>query len=383
MTLIDDALSLVSGANVRHGLDVLDNRDLPTGETLRFTEGSVTWSYRPPDPLDGQQNATTAVRRQGSLKVPGDISINLFARRLRLWTEWQLPDATWNRWYLGVFLANIPRLSDDGNIVSRDLDLADKSWIWSQTTITDPIHLDSTQTAIPWVKADLTSRFSESRFAISGDVTATVGGNGLTFDSGTDMLTVYSTVLRSIGNDDLTTDETGAAASQPMSVLSGKGPSATYGAGARKIVLAGDVSALIPSLPNVVRFVARQGPSSGGSEGNGIYTVKNQSTGPASIDSRGFEVSIPVQVDAVDQDTLVSLGDAEKQRWFAGGGNTFSGSIGLNPTLGDRDVIAIDLPRLGISSSESWIITSWNYPLGDMTKSSDALMQITAEQRVP
>lgn len=380
MTLVDDALSLASGASVRHGVDVLDSTDTPTGETLDFSTGSVTWSYRPPDPLAGQQNAVTAVRRQASLVLPGDVTVDLVSRRFRAWTEWLLADGSWNRWYLGVFVASAPKTSDDGSMVSHAVDLADKSWIWSQTTLTDPVHLDATEAAIPWVKADLASRFGETRFAISGDPAATVGGNGLTFDSGNDLLSLYSSVLGSVGNDQLTTDETGAAASQPLSVLAGRGPQTSYGPGLRKIVAAASVEPVVPNLPNVIRFVARQGPASGGTEGNGIYTVRNQSTGPASIDSRGFEVSVTVQVDAYDQATLESVGDANKQRYFAGGGLKLTGSIGLDPTLGDQAVIGVTLPRLGLTGN--WIVTQWVYPMGAMTQSSDALVSITAEAKV-
>jgi hypothetical protein len=378
-----EALSLVRGGQIRHGLDVLDTTDTPTNETLRFTTGSVTWSYRLPDLLAGQTDDVTAVRRQGSLTVDGDVSINLLARRLRLWTEWRLLDGSWARWHLGVFETTVPKLDDDGTIVSRTLALADKSYRWSQTKLTDPVHLDDTQAAIPWVIADLGTRFGETRFAISGDATATVGGNGLTFDADTDLLTLYSKVLGSVGNDQLTTDADGTPSSQPLSVLAGKGPSAVYGPGARKIVPAGSVESLLPTLPNVVRFVARQGPSSGGSEGNGIYTVTNQSTGPGSIDVRGYEIPITVTVDAVDETTLESVAESEKQRYFAGGGNKFTGSIALNPTMGDRDVIAINLPRLGLTDSDTWQVTDWTYNLGAMTQSTDALMPITAEMRVP
>lgn len=383
--LAAQALELAWGATVRHGLDVLDDTDNPTGETLPFVEGSVTWSYRPPDPLDGQQNAVTAVRRQASMTLDGDIGqVNLLARRFRLWTEFLLSDGHWARWHLGVFMTAGPKVDDDGTMVSRVLDLADKSYLWSQTQLTDPLHLDDTQTAIPWVTGDLGTRFGETKFAISGDATATVGGNGLTFDTGTDLLTVYSTVLASVGLDALTTNEEGIASSQPLSTLAGRGISAVYGAGARKIVPAGSTQPLVPSVPNVIRFVSRQGPASGGSEGNGIYTVTNQSTGPGSVDARGYSVQMTVQVDAVDQTTLEAVGDANKQRYFAGGGLTFSGSIGLNPTLGDQSVIGISLPRLGLSDpSQAWTVTSWSYPLKAVTDSSAVLMPITAEARVP
>ena len=381
---VTESLTLARGAQVQHGVDVLDDNDNLTGETLAFTSAAVTWNYRAPDPIQdgGQTTSIAAVRRQGTLNVAGPVNINLLARRLRLWTQMRLRTGGWAQWYMGVFDTVSPAVADDGNVLTQTLALSDKSYLWSQTTLTDPVHLDDTIVAVDWVKTDLGTRFGETRFAIA-DPGGTVGGNGLTFDSGTDCLTMYSQVLESIGYDQLTTDETGAASSQSLATIASKGIEQVYGAGAGKIVPASSVAPLVPNLPNVIRFVARQGPSSGGSEDNGIYTVYNYSTGPGSIDARsGKQVSVTVQVDAPDQATLVVISDALKQRYFAGGGQTFTGSVGLNPRHSDSDVVSIVLPRLGLPAGAAWVVTSWTYPLNALTQSSDVLMPITAEMRV-
>lgn len=379
---VKEALSLQRGGQFRHGVDVLDRYDQPTGDQQPFTSASVDWNYRPPDLTSGQENAVAAVLRQGSLELVGAPSVDLASRRFQLWTEMRLRTGGWARWPLGVFVATNPTVSDDGLTVRRVLSLADKSWLWFIATLTDAVHVPATAVAVDYVKADLTSRFGETRFAFAAS-SATVGGNGLVIEAGTSWLELYSRVLASVGFDQLTADESGAPASQSLATLAGKGAEMIYGAGQGKVLTAGSIEPLLPNMPNVVRFTSRQGPSSHGTEGNGIYTARNASTGPASIAQRGYEVPITVQVDAYDQATLVAVGDAEKQRYFAGGGLRWSGQVGLNPRHSHRDVIALGLPRLGLNSDSSWLVTSWHYPLLPMTQDSAALMTLTAERRVP
>jgi hypothetical protein len=378
---VSEALDLKRGGHIRHGITVLDTAGNDTTETLRFTSATVTWSYRPPDLTAGQQAEVAAVRRQASVQTAGAVSINLVTRRLRLWTEWQLADSSWARFHLGVFvIVNPGALADDGVVLTRTLQLADKSYLWQLATLTDPLTVAAATAVVAWIKADLTSRFGETSFAIT-DTGATLGG-AVTFESGTTWLEVYSSLLAAVAYDQLIADEDGHPASTPLATLTGKGPERAFGPGLGKIVEAGSLEPLQPVLPNRLRFTARQGPASGGSVGNGIYIVDNASAGPASISSRGYVVEQRVDVEAYDQATLVAVGDAEKQRYFAGGGDKFTGSVALNPRASDRDVIAITLPRLSITGT-TWLVTDWTYPMNPaLADSGSILMPIVAERRV-
>jgi hypothetical protein len=379
---VSEALDLERGAHIRHGVTVVDRSSAETGETLRFTKAAVTWSYRPPDLTSGQQAAVAAVRRQATVETVGAVSIDLTTRRLRLWTEWQLADGSWARFNQGVFvIVNPGALSDDGKVLTRTLQLADKSHAWNLSTLSDPVTVASGTNVVQWIKTDMTAQFAETHFAIT-DEALTLGGV-VTFEAGTSRLEVYSRLLAAIAYDQLTADEDGFPASTPLATLSGKGPERSFGPGAGKIVEAGSLEPLAPVLPNRLRFTARQGPASGGTVGNGIYVVDNQSTGPTSIDARGYVVEQRVEVEAYDQATLVKIGDAEKQRYFAGGGDKFTGSVALNPRASDRDVIAITLPRLSINGT-TWQVTDWTYPLDPaISDPGAALMPIVAERRVP
>lgn len=379
---VAEALALGRGAKIRHGHDVLDLSDLlQPDEQLPVDAdagGSVTWSYRPPDRVTGQSTEVAAVRRRATLVLAGDTTINLHARRIRLWSEVLLADGTWARFHSGVFVATNPGIADDGIVVRRNLNLADKSYEWANTPIDEPIELDGTEVATEWVMDSLTAVWGEAAFSIPTS-TATVG-EPRTFEADTSWLEVYSKVLESVAYDQLTADENGRPASRPLADLAGQGVEVTYGAGDGKVLRAGQVEPLLPTLPNVIRFSARQGPSLGNTEGDGLYTVTNQSTGPASVDVRGREVVLTVQVDADDQATLGAIAEAEKQRYFAGGGMRFTGHVGFNPRHGDRDVVSFNLPRLDMDGGD-WLVTSWELPRRRITDPSAALMAVTAEKR--
>lgn len=375
---VEEALNLGRGAHVRHGVDVLDSNDNLTSESLEFDTGWVKWSYRAPDRVVGQSDSIAAVRRTASLTIPAGQLVNLNSRRLRLWTEWMLRDGTWQRFHLGVFVVVTPgAINDDGLRVTQTLTLADKSHRWANKTLAEPLHLAINTAIVDWVKNRLSTVFGETKFAIASS-SATLSQDR-TFETGTSELEVMSRLLESAAMDQLTVTTEGAPSSQLLSDLASKAPEITYGAGRGKVVQAGEVEPLLPTLPNVVRFVARQGPSLGNVEGNGLETRKNRSTGPASIDARGFEVEQRVEVDA-DPTTLPQIADADCQRYFAGGGVRWSGNVALNPRAGDRDVIGLILPRL--STVGTFAVTEWTYPLRPITSEDAVLMPITAEMRV-
>lgn len=376
-TLVRDTLSLQWGTKVRHGLEVLDSTDsLLSDVTVDLEAGEVVWAYRPPDRLDGKVNEAAEVRRTASVTIATEIDAESY--RWRPWTELQASDGTWIRFNLGVFVSTNPPANDDGYIVRRTLKLADKTYRYRTRELEDTVVVPAGTNPVTYIIASLTAVFGETSFAIpSTTVTLT---DPMVFPGGTSYLAMYNALLQVCAFDQLTVDEDqGRPRSVALADLAGQGAEWEYGPGEGKIKIEGSVEPLIEHLPNVVRFVARQGPSLA-SEGNGITTVRNQSTGPSSIDQRGEEILQRVEVDAEDQDELDAIAAADAQRWFAGGGLRFTGRIGLNPLHSDRDVIRLTKPRLGLSGL--WLPTEWRYPLRVVASEDDVLMAITCEKRV-
>lgn len=382
---VADSLDLSRGALIRHNVTVLGTDDQPIeGESVAVDEGSVTWSYRPPDDVSASRSEATtdasAVRRRATLVIAGATDIPLAQRRFRIWTEFLASNDVWVPWHLGVFVASNPPSKFNGHAVDYELVLFDKTYRYLNRPLDAPITIAAASNLIAWLIADLTSRFGETAFSItSSDITAT---EAMTFDASThdSMLAVYNDVLEAAAYDQLTVDEDGRPAAVPLSVIEAKGSETTYGPGNGKIKAEAGVEPLMDRLPNAVRFVARSGASLA-EEGNGQRTVYNQSTGPASIDALDGEVNlIIVDVTAEDQAELDAIAAVDAQRYFAGGGLRFSGRIGLNPRHGDRDVVTLDHPDLGLSGL--WNVTSWTFPLVGITDESAVLTPITLEQRV-
>lgn len=366
---------LLDFAGIVRGVDVLDRAGNKTEESLPFTGGQVKWAYRPAE-VGGQSDGVTEVRRSATLELAGPVSVPLLARRLRLWTDLLMPAGP-VRFYRGVFDVLNPGRADDGVLVTRTLILADKSKRWADLTLTAPRYVPAGTIVLDYVRADLVA-LGETTFAFPGS-TATLGQDQ-TFETGTSLAAMWRSLLESVAHEEVTATESGAPRTRPLADLAAQGPEWTYGAGRGRVIAAGSVDGLLPTLPNVVVFSARQGPSLGNEEDNGLTIRRNENTGPASIVQRGEEVPLTVSVDADDQETLEAIADADAQRYFAGGGERWSGKVASNPLAGDRDVLALDLPRLGVSGA--WLCTSWSEPHTPISGPQSVLMDLTAERRV-
>ena len=371
-------LALTNGVKVRHGVDVLTSAMVLTDLALKVQEGEVVWAYRPPDDVTGVTNTVALVRRTASLVVIATSPIWWASYRYRLWTEMLSPAGVWVRFNLGVFVCSMPPVDDDGMVQRYRLQLADKTFRYNLRALTDPLSIAAGTNCASWVAADLASTFGEGTVNIPTSTVTLVTGK--TFPANTSRLAVYNDLLRTAAFDDLTCDEdNGYPRSRSLADLAGQGAEITYGPNATgKIVTAGTVESLLAEVPNQVRFVARTGPTLA-TEGNGISTVTNQSTGPFSVDQRGETILQVVQVEAENQAQLAAIATADAQRFFAGGGLRYIGKVGLNPRHSDRDVVELIKPRLGLSGN--WLCTEWRYPMRNLDNADAALMQVTFEKR--
>jgi hypothetical protein len=384
-----EVLSLARGAVVRHGVDVFDTTGVrQAGMVLPVEGGEVVWAFRPPDSIDDLGNEVADIRVTATLML-GPSLLEPERWRYQLYDEWlAADDETWVRFNHGMFVSTTPPADDDGQVVRRTLRLVDRSWRWKEDELDDTEVVDAGEGQVDTVRTELESLYGETSTALPASVLTL--DEAMVFEAGSSRLAKWNALLQSAGCDQLVTDpDTGVPSSRLLADIAGQGVEWGYGpslTGDRvgKILVPGSVEPLLESTPNVVRFVARQGPSLP-EEGNGYKTASNQSTGPSSIDAVGEQRKRRVVVDAEDQDALEAVAAADSQRWFAGGGLRFRGQVGLNPLHGDRDVVELAKPRfaqVGIDVSGEWIVTERRYPLNRMRSADAALMSMVFEKRV-
>lgn len=366
----------------RHGVSILDGDLNDTGQTLPLdldAGGEVAWSFRPSAP-DAGATETVGVRRTGRLTTSDAVSDgDLLSSAFRVWTKGLAPDGTWVRFNLLTGVATLPSRSDDGTKVAVGFNVAPLEHLWATRTLDDWETVAADDPVLDVIRDDLDTVFGVTQSAFptpEGDGTL---GEDMTFPAGTSYLSKWTRLLNGVGCDQPTTTAAGTPTSRLLADLAGKGPEWTYAPGAGRVVVAGSVDPLDPEVPNVARYVARRGPTLP-EEGNGWVTLRNESSGPASIAARGFEVFRLVQADASNQEELEAFAAADAQRLFAGGGLRAQVRVGLNPLHDDRDVVRLVRPRLGLSGV--WWVTGWRWPIGRFTSAEAATMSLSAELRV-
>lgn len=437
------ALDVRTGGQIGWGVDVLDPDMTDAGVELDVVDGSVSWSYRAESPLKTEAAATANVRRTATLTIADLADFNPLAVLFRPWIQLRAPETrvwdalegsyptwddidaagswdnvqflrlygtaepqdwdlieqryptwddidevtwvqlqslasfgVWVRWHLGVFTSLMPPWTDDGTVVTRPLALADKTHLYQSRQLADPLIVDDGTVVTTWVAADLAAEFDEADTSGIEASTKSVSYQ-LVFEPGASRLEVYNTLLGEIGYGPLFCDEDGVPVAAPRVDPSERDTEWTYQPGGT-VLPGGKVESADPELPNVVRFVARRGPSLA-EEGNGIRTLRNETTGPGSISERGMEVHRTVEVDADSQDELDAHAAVAAQYLFAGGGLRFEGSVGLNPAHSDEDVVELVKPRLGVDGA--WLVTRWAVQMFGMSE-QHATTQITAERVV-
>lgn len=380
---INEAYSYRFGASISHRVTVLDTDDDPTGETIPVDKragGSVSWNYRPSDSGGSVSTSTTAVRRRASITLAGPVEVNVLARRYRVESHFMSRSGIWVPAYLGVFRAVLPAAADNGVYVTRQLEMTDKSGAWLEKSLDAPLEILGDQDVVQLVKGQLLEVFGEETTAFPTPPTSALE-EPMFFDVNTPYLNVWNRAFKAIGLGQVIADEYGRPAANLLSDLANKGSEKTYGPGAGKMMRAGTLSSLIPTLPNVLKFTSRRGPSLP-ELGNGITYRRNQSYGPGSIDARGGEeVSEEITTDAYNHTELEAIANSDAQRYFAGGGDRYEGDIALNPLHSDQDVVTFNHPSLGLHRVP-FNLTQWEYRLNTLESEADALMHVVGERRV-
>lgn len=345
------------------------------------TGGEVKWSYRVPLDAISAPTEVSSVRRTASFTVVGDIgAFDITNARWRPRLDISSPAGHWVPFYCGVFVSTLPPMSYDGILTERELDLADKTHIYAQQELTEPYVVPYLRNGMLEVREDLEARFGETEFAFP--VAPEVVQDDLFFEPGTPLLHVYNAVLEACGYEPLFVDEEGRPSSRRADALIAAAPEWTYESGTT-MTAPGQIQPMLPVIPNRLIVASSRGPSLA-EEGNGIRTVENLTYGPASFAERGYWVPHRIEVEAQDQDDLDAMAIEMAMRYFAGGGLTYTGQVGLNPLHGDRDVVMLRKPSmgLGVDGDENWVVTGWTLPVTDVEDEGSVLMDLEMERLV-
>lgn len=182
----------------------------------------------------------------------------------------------------------------------------------------------------------------------------------LTDSNPTSWLDVCNDLLDAIGYGRLWVDQDGAYRSEPFTTASQRQVEWTFDLADERTNLVGPERVSdqdVWSAPNKWRFV-RRGMSVEPTEGDGLYTVSNAATGPASQQSLGRVRSKVVFLDAVDQAALVAQGDRIVAEDTAAT-RKVTLSVDPLPIAGHLDVVKY----LDGDDAATAEVTSWEIPL--------------------
>jgi hypothetical protein len=281
--------------------------------------------------------------------------------------------------YLGIYLLDTPTRSVGGVEKSYSVDVFDKL---SQlnTSLGNVFEVDDVTPVLTYV-TDLIEAMGEMDIKLDPSKADVPHPTGRFWDIRDDVtvLKIVNELLEAIGYSRLSMDYDGFLVSDPTPLISQLPQEWNYSLDDSDSILGipGDEKKDYFDMPNVWRFIVDDAAGELPDEGDGLYTVMNQSTGSSSIDSRGREVYRIVSIDAVDQESLVTKGD----RFVQDDGRsraTFTCSIGPNPLHWghpDRgDIVRITAEEFEIDAL--YEVQKWSLPLDGGDMKFDQLLRV-------
>ena len=270
-----------------------------------------------------------------------------------------------DRWNLGVFVLASPSRRAAEVPATFDVDGFDKIH-----TLNAPYGSSfqlAAGTGVLGAVSSLLTAAGETRVAIDQSAVAVTLPTARVWplDQGTTRLKVINDLLGLVGYVPLWSDRDGVLRSAPDVPRAQIGPMWAYSADSVQtstVSVDREVSADLFAAPNRWVFVSDD-PAAGTfpAEGAGIYTVTNQSDGPASVDARRRTITQVVRLKAASQAALVVQGDqivAAAKRVA----QQLSMKAGPNPAHWDRDVVTVADAQLGLSGARFEVL-SWRFPL--------------------
>lgn len=333
------------------GLELLDSTDtLIKDISDDFLGGSVS------------HNNTSRIHGSAKLRIAAPYNWN--NQRLRPYVT--LTDSVSGdsyRWDLGIYLPETPRRSIGLTPAIFDIEAYGKLIILD-TPYGSTYRVAAGAGYIATIETILSSLGLSSTLDQTAAASTLPAERIWPLDEKVTYLSIINDLLAAIGYNPLYADRSGAYRSEPYVAPSGRSPIFTYSTSADDsvVVLGGlEEESDLFDIPNVWVFVNNDPTLTLPTEGNGIYTVTNQSSGITSIDGRGRTKRRIVRLDAADQAALVSQGDRIVQE-----DKQPSSHVKLrsspNPTHWHDDLVTVTAPEISLSGTK-FVELGWTLPL--------------------
>lgn len=341
---------------IQAGLELLDSSDALISDISE-------WLL--PSGADVSHDNTALIHGSCRLLVSEPLLWESQRVRPYVWLTDQLTGESY-RWDLGIFLLDTPARITGSTPAQYRVEGYDKLVIL-ESPHGASYSLDSGALVLAAVEALIDAAAGAGQHSIdqtAAAVTAPVTYTWL-LDDGVTTLTIINELLASIGYVSLYADRQGQFRSAPYVPPTQAAPAVAYDAGDPQTTVAEGATFTedLFSVPNRWVFIRDQPDPSETlpSEGDGIYTVLNQSDGPTSIDSRGRVLTEVVRLAAADQASLVVQGDkhvAQSRRPL----QALVVKTSPDPRLWHQDVVTISDPELGLAATP-FISQQWRLPL--------------------
>lgn len=266
------------------------------------------------------------------------------------------------RFNLGVFLLSTPERQAGESPATFDVDGFDKLEVLAHPH--GSTYSASSGDAYLTLVEDLIAGAGESKVRLDQAESSTTLSSGRVWDLETTTLTIVNSLLRAVGYRSLWVDQDGYYRSEPYVSPADRGADWDYSADSATTTVGQErtASADFFATPNRWVFVLDDPEASTfPSEGDGIYTVTNQSDGDTSVDARGRTITRVEFLDASSQTSLETQGDrmVESDKRLD---RRLALNVSPNPLHRHFDIVRVFDAELGVNGRK-YVVTDWRLPL--------------------
>lgn len=343
-------LQFSQGLKVTAGVDLLDDQNVFIEELAEHFQ-----------PKGSNVRRTNIMLIHGTARINTTKAINWNNQRFRPHiTLEDLFTGETQKWNLGVYLPDVPKRTafDAPQVYAVDcfdvLSVVNTPYGTSYTVSAGAGYVATVETLLTVVGEPFSIHQESAALTLDEDRTWPLDQQNTT-------LKIINDLLHAIGYVNLYSDRDGRLTSEHYASPTHSPIIAAYNTSNAAIEFLREKVDMF-DVPNKWIFIRDDPDLTTPTEGNGIYTVTNQSDGLGSIDSRGRTIIDVQRMDVADQASLVVNGD-----WRVLISMKPLTKIVLstspNPDHWHEEVFTIDAPELGLTTLNHFVEVSWILPL--------------------